>query len=1091
MKILKLRFKNINSLSGENELDFTRPEFSNGIFAITGKTGSGKTTILDAIALALYGRTPRISVSGSNNELMTKGQKDCFTEVIFEKGGQVWKASWMQNLNRNGKLNNVGRRLADVNDKIIEDKAEAVNKKIVDILGLNFDQFTKVVLLAQGNFTAFLEADNREKGKLLERITGTEIYAKISLNANERYKIEDKKLADLKSQKQGISVLNEEEKAAKEAEIKNAEQEIKAIGSAITDLDKSLRWLEDLHKLEHQLAGEKANLPRLEENLHVASEQLNQALNNLAILRKEQDDLTPILLIVRLADAKIAQKEADLKPLLDKISADKAQIEATTQDLNNQRAKLEKLKEQLKSNEKWASDNIGLETLPENFVAIENEQTLLNNALLDLNDKKGQIALLERDFSLKKEAYAEAEKKHTANETNLKIKQTELESLKAEIAQLFDNKKLEDLYIQRTAITEFGILLKSLFDVETEIVQQQSDINSNTTQIADLEKEGQELALTLAENGKNAATLQEQIQLLNENIQLTKRILSLEAQRKLLVDGESCPLCGSTEHPFAEHNLPQLGSKEIELATLNTEFEAQNKAIQLNLGKEATAATKLANARSNKEKSEKLHAANLVKSKDILGEICKQYPDFNLPETDTKTTFLNELIVAKRADLNNLNATIIDLSKKNESLQEIAKELEQLKEKSENSLRKKEELKQHYFLADQDFIAKKEQCVLQQERYEAALIELQNKFAVYGAINIEELRNKLNAFNVNRSAKEELRNEINHLLANIGLDNQKLDALQDSQETRQRDKATLEAVIQQLVTERIAIFGDKLADAEENRVKNQISAAETAKAAAEMENNASGIALEKCKALINQKEKELVEKTGQKLSDKNAETIESELSNKKQLQKELNEKIGSDKQILLTNAGNQQKFELLLQQIAHQEAIQQKWEVLEELIGSSDGNKFRNFAQSLTFEHLISLSNQQMQKLSERYLLKRINDSSKPFDLSVIDKYQNGEERTSANLSGGEKFVVSLSLALGLANMAGKNMRIDTMFIDEGFGTLDTEYLDLAVGALTNLQNEGKVIGVISHMAELKERIGTHIEVIPGGNGHSKIRVRS
>jgi len=1091
MKILKLRFKNINSLSGENEIDFSKPEFSNGIFAITGKTGSGKTTILDAIALALYSQTPRISVSGSNNELMTKGQKDCFAEVIFEKGGQIWKASWMQNLNRNGKLNSIGRRLADVNDKIIEDKAESVNKKIVEILGLSFDQFTKVVLLAQGNFTAFLEADNREKGILLERITGTEIYAKISLSIFKRYSIEYKKLDDLTNQKQGISVLNEEEKAAKEAEIINAEQEIKAIISAISGLDTSLRWLEDLHKLEHQLAEEKANLPRLAEKLSIAEEQLNQTSNNLAILRKEQDDLTPILLSVRLADAKITEKEADLKPLLDKISTEKTQIEATTQDLNNQRAKLEKLNEQLKSNEKWASDNIGLEKLPENFVAIENEQTLINNALQDLNDQKGQIERLEHEFTLKKEAFAEAEKIHTANETNLKTKQAALESLKSEIAQLFDNKKLEDLYIQRTAITEFGILLKSLFDVETEIVQQQSDINSNTFQISELEKEGQELVLMLAENRKNADALQVQIRLLNENIQLTKRILSLEEQRKLLVVGESCPLCGSTEHPFAEHNLPQLGSKEIELATLNTEFEAQNKAIQLNLSKDATAATKLAIARSNKEKSEKLHAANLVKSKDILVEICKQNPDFTLPETDSKTTLLNELVIAKRAELANLNANINDLTKKNDSLQDISQNLEQLKEKLESSLRQREQMKQHYFLADQELVAKKEQYELQQDRYGAALIELQKKFTVYDSSNMGELRNKLNALKENQLAKERLANDINQLLVKIGLDIQKLNTLQDSLETSQRDKATLETIIQQLVTERKAIFGDKLADAEENRIKNQISTAETAKTTAETEKNASGIALEKCKALIGQKEKELAEKTALKLSDKNAESIESELSDKKQLQKELSEKIGSDKQILLTNAENQQKFVLLLQQIAHQEAIQKKWKALEELIGSSNGNKYRNFAQSLTFEHLISLSNQQMQKLSERYLLKRINDSSKPFDLSVIDKYQNGEERTSANLSGGEKFIVSLSLALGLANMAGKNMRIDTMFIDEGFGTLDTDYLDVAVDALTNLQNEGKVIGVISHMAELKERIGTHIEVIPGGNGHSKIRVRS
>jgi exonuclease SbcC len=160
------------------------------------------------------------------------------------------------------------------------------------------------------------------------------------------------------------------------------------------------------------------------------------------------------------------------------------------------------------------------------------------------------------------------------------------------------------------------------------------------------------------------------------------------------------------------------------------------------------------------------------------------------------------------------------------------------------------------------------------------------------------------------------------------------------------------------------------------------------------------------------------------------------------------------------------------------------------LLGSPDGKKFRNFAQSLTFEHLIALSNQQLQKMSDRYILKRTEAFDNPFQLSVIDRYQNNQERTSENLSGGEKFIVSLSLALGLANMAGKNMRIDTMFIDEGFGTLDSEYLDVAISALSNLQSEGKIIGVISHMPDLKERIATHIEVIPGGNGHSKIQVK-
>jgi len=160
------------------------------------------------------------------------------------------------------------------------------------------------------------------------------------------------------------------------------------------------------------------------------------------------------------------------------------------------------------------------------------------------------------------------------------------------------------------------------------------------------------------------------------------------------------------------------------------------------------------------------------------------------------------------------------------------------------------------------------------------------------------------------------------------------------------------------------------------------------------------------------------------------------------------------------------------------------------LIGSHDGKKYKVYAQSLTFENLIVMANRQLQKMSERYALKRSSDAAAPFDLSVIDKYRNYDERTARNLSGGEKFIVSLALALGLANMASRNMRIDTMFIDEGFGTLDADYLDVALTALSNLHSEGKLIGVISHLSELKDRIATHIEVIAKGNGLSELKIR-
>ncbi len=162
-----------------------------------------------------------------------------------------------------------------------------------------------------------------------------------------------------------------------------------------------------------------------------------------------------------------------------------------------------------------------------------------------------------------------------------------------------------------------------------------------------------------------------------------------------------------------------------------------------------------------------------------------------------------------------------------------------------------------------------------------------------------------------------------------------------------------------------------------------------------------------------------------------------------------------------------------------------RWETLHELIGSSDGKKYRNFAQGLTFDLMVGHANRQLQKLTDRYLLVR--DEAQPLELNVVDNYQAGEIRSTKNLSGGESFLVSLALALGLSHMAGRNVRVDSLFLDEGFGTLDEEALDSALETLASLQQDGKLIGVISHVPALKERIGTQIEVTPRTGGRSRI----
>ena len=163
----------------------------------------------------------------------------------------------------------------------------------------------------------------------------------------------------------------------------------------------------------------------------------------------------------------------------------------------------------------------------------------------------------------------------------------------------------------------------------------------------------------------------------------------------------------------------------------------------------------------------------------------------------------------------------------------------------------------------------------------------------------------------------------------------------------------------------------------------------------------------------------------------------------------------------------------------------ERWEQLHALIGSADGKKFRNFAQGLTFELMVSHANRQLQKMSDRYLLVR--DEAQPLELNVIDNYQAGEVRSTKNLSGGESFLISLALALGLSAMASRNVRVDSLFLDEGFGTLDEEALETALDTLAGLQQEGKLIGVISHVSALKERIGIRIEVQPLSGGRSRI----
>jgi exonuclease SbcC len=232
-------------------------------------------------------------------------------------------------------------------------------------------------------------------------------------------------------------------------------------------------------------------------------------------------------------------------------------------------------------------------------------------------------------------------------------------------------------------------------------------------------------------------------------------------------------------------------------------------------------------------------------------------------------------------------------------------------------------------------------------------------------------------------------------------------------------------------------------------------------------------------------EKKFLELKQEPKSDEPLEALEKQFNEITARHEEVKERSLILKTKLSENDEKKKEAKIAQDNIFRQNMENEIWKNLSSLIGSSDGKKFRDFAQKMTLEMMIGHANRQLIKMSDRYLLKQSKDF--PLELEVVDNYQAGEERSVKNLSGGEGFIVSLALALGLSQMSSSKVRVETLFLDEGFGTMDEQALEAALDTLSELHQEGKVIGLISHVAVLKERISTQIRIKPISGGRSRI----
>ena len=1090
MKIIKLKIKNINSLVGDNEIDFSQNIFTNeGIFAITGKTGSGKTSILDAITLALYGKTPRMgNIAGNENEVLTRGEKECWAEIEFEVSKKIWKSSWKQELNKQGKLKPVHRFIADKNNNIIADQIHACNTKIVEIIGLNFEQFTKVILLAQGNFTAFLQADKNDKGQLLEQITGTEIYGDISKKVFEQFKLEKEKMDRIKFELDTIKILSQEDLKQIWDEILILEQTSKALSNQKLTIETTKNWLLHLKKLENLISKNKTKLPELEQKLDEAQKLFLQSKKHYENVIHEKQSLEPVWNKVRELDTKLKLNENLLKPIHENIIELNHTCLNKNEILHKQNQDLDLALKDLNNKKSWQTQHIIYESVVIEYAALERENTLLLDTLQKINLQSNDILTWQNNLNYEKDLLKTAVDNFKINETNLKLKENELETHKQNYINILGGRELSQLQIEKDNITNMGIQIKNLIDLQSRIQDSRVMLNNIETKILAFEPQNNRILGTLTTLNTNKNNLEKNISLLQENIKLTQTIQSLESHRHHLKDGQACPLCGALEHPFAQANIPKIEASETELQDNKITLKDTLYKI-LELEKEHTQlVTESKNDTLNKIKVEADINDNVIKRNTLIASIKKIDFNFNFIENSLVLATLKQQLELKKNDykhLTNLIDNATNISKHISQLRDL--DIPKLQRDLQTAQNVKNETETRFKLTEQNILAQQNLLNDIKEEYNNADIEFKNKLRIYNVDNFRSLKHCLDAWNDNKNNIETLNNKVVAFKNAIAIITNDIKNSNELLHNKNLEKQTFLNEKQSLTDQRISLFAEKSISEDELRIAKQLREAETSKLNYEKTLHLNSTELEKLKAIITENEQEYNQLKTTNISDKNIIQIENEIIEITNRAEIVMQNLGAKKQVLDDHAIKNNQYQVKLEEKNKQQIIYNKWGELHQLIGSEDGKKYRNFAQALTFEQLIHISNKQLQKMATRYILKRMDDTLNPFDLAVIDTFQNNLERTAQNLSGGEKFIVSLALALGLANMASKNMTIDTMFIDEGFGTLDTDYLDVALNALANLQSEGKIIGVISHLTELKERIALHIDIVPNGQGHSKI----
>ena len=1240
MRVLAIRGENLASLEGPFSLEFDRePLAGAGLFAITGPTGAGKSTLLDALCLALFDRTPRLAggggarvgrpedqrgerlAAGDPRWILRRGAVRGRAEVEFVGvDGRRYRAAWSVRRargRRTGRLQAAELSLEDLGTgRVLGGTKRETLAAIEERLGLTFDQFRRSVLLAQGEFAAFLRADEAERGALLERVTGTALYGLLSVAAFRRAKEEGAELDRLEAEAAGIRVLADADRRALEAERERAEAALRGARERAETARAALAWHERLAGLEKAAASAREDLERAQRawaGAEGARQELEEAERAWAVrhlvgeadrCRRELQEASRELEDARRAEteagrgarearerlgaAEQALREAEAArqaaaPELERAAALDREVEAARRALAEAQEAVEQAAGALAEAEECAggieSRLRGLEAAREAARAWLEAHQHLEPLASDwsrwgaelgrygrLHRRAGEVAREAERARCDREASAAAleRARQAASGAEAQVRRAGDRCRKAE--ERAAKVSLERIRKERRGLLDRRKVLEALAALAEQALRGAETAREAEAAARKALEEAGRLQEERARIGREEAELAARRDEAQQALRSARAALDLEARRAELRPGEPCPLCGSTDHPWAEKGAP--GSDVVEaLEERLAEVEGRLRdALRRAAGIEERVRELKARAREQEERAAAARAEQEERAAR-WAELRARLPELPLPErpgeagaADAVERILEDVARALEAvDRAEEEAARVleerDAARK--ALDAAREALERARAEESEAARALAEAEARLgSLEREGRTLEAEMAELRQalgpvlrrgEGWEEALDQdpeaLRERLAeaVGGwsrrTAEAEALARDIRDLEAQRTAA---RSVVAERAAAAGKARAESDRRAKRVEELEAERAGLlggepvEAVrarLEERVEEARRDRDRALAAAE--RAGRELAAAEARREAAERAAReaadrsgraeqaladalaARGLSPDRVRELLARGEDWLetqrgrleglrreVDRAATVLREREAQLeahregtrpdldpgaargLLDELS--REIERLEEERVRIVRELALDDHARG-RLEDLGPRIQAQRERARVWQALSDLIGSHDGKKFRSFAQGLTLDLLLAHANRHLEDLAPRYRLERVPGYH--LAIQVVDRYMGDEVRGVNSLSGGESFLVSLALALGLSSLSSRQVRVESLFVDEGFGSLDPETLEVVLATLDALQASGRRIGVISHVPGLAERIGVRVEVVPDGSGRSRVRV--